>query len=665
MGIIRILIIIIIAMVLISVITGEEAETAFPEDYLPEDFIHEVITETPQIPGQNTTQPVTFNVNDLPRTSNTLPQAPRAISTQNTRTQDSPIAVTTSPTVPVQNLLPAATAPTFIPQTALNQEVLSFSDVNPSDYGLTDLTSGGFNEDVWQGLTENKAQEAINQIVNTDKPHHYHSKNILVKLLTTRATAPQDATATSWLAYRAQKLIELQQSDAAYQLLRHTTPEQRNSDALLAETWSTTHLMAGELGQVCPYVQNQVRNNNTSFWRQRLILCQLLQNETQKLSLSLQLLEPEEEEKLPHFYALVRATQESSPTSRLTALSPQNPSKPLNAPSMPLINTLFGAYPTLYSSYSSHIPSFPHAKITQDITLKRLLKSTALPPHIRLKTAENLALSAPNPQNIATLKTAYNTIRFTALDVTDPIKTAKDQAHPQLARALLFQATQNAPHPSLRATAQKELYLSFKDINTLAPYFTPKTRELSPSAELAWIAPQIIKNSLKNNDLNTAKAWLTALQQNTNLSPELVARRTTLLLAVDVAQNSNINQSVTSWLATQDADQNGVYIQQVLAALDAQGLNVPTEAWQKASKTVSGSQNITTSVGPLWLRMVADALQNSRKAEVLLLLLKPLSEAKITDLDPLTLANIITGLGYIEEQDLALTLVLELILQDI
>jgi len=674
-------------MVLVTVVWGQDAPLSpdqFPNNYLPEDFIYEVVEESPALPSINTTNnPVTINVNDLPRTSNTaIPAAgatpaqnrgifnqttgappatsnrliPNSIQTENTvRTpQTTPLfGVPLPQTQAVTATLPTASQPTFIPPSSITSEELSFNPKTANNFGLIDTTNNGFNANLWQGLTAKRAEELITPLL-TPQTHNMWAQNTLQRLLLTRATAPMNNTSsTSWLSARAHKLIQLGQSEDAYNLIRQVPKTELNTNANLAETWVSTQLLAGKTTNACPIVKNQVKNNDAEFWQNHLILCQLLQNETQKLNLSLAALSAEN---LPHntsLFTLINATQDPSPTSVLS----KNNTQPnyFNTPEA----TILASYPSFYTQVSAATP-------IQNLALARIIKSNKLPLELRLQAAENLANKTNNRQHTEQLKNLYKTAQFTPQQVTDPLGSAQTQTSPSMARALLFQASQLAPQTSLRASSQDALYTSLTadNLHHLNPHFTATINTLAPTPELAWLAPKIVRYALENQDITRAQAWLTALNQNTTLSPELAQKRTTLTLAIAIYNQANITTPLTNWLANQTAS-NALQTQQILSSIDALGLSVPSEVWQSVAGQLTNLQSTSTSTGPLWLRLVADALQNERQAEVLLLLMQPLSTTALTNLAPLTLANIVTALGYLNMQEDARNLTLQILLQNI
>ncbi len=683
----RLLLIFIVAMVLVTIVWGQDAPLSpdqFPNNYLPEDFIYEVVEEAPALPSINTTNnPVTINVNDLPRTGNTAlpaagatPAQNRGIFNQTTgasstvtnrlipnsiQTEDAVFNPQTTPlfgvplpqTQAVTPTLPTASQPTFIPPSAIASEELSFNPKTANNFGLIDTTNNGFNANLWQGLTAKRAEELITPLL-TPQTHNMWAQNTLQRLLLTRATAPiSNTSSTSWLSARAHKLIQLGQSEDAYNLIRQVPKTELNTDANLAETWVSTQLLAGKTTNACPIVKNQVKNNDAEFWQNHLILCQLLQNETQKLNLSLAALSAENLPKNTSLFTLINATQDPSPTSALS----KNNTQPnyFNTPEA----TILASYPSFYTQVSAATP-------IQNLALARIIKSNKLPLKLRLQAAENLANKTNNRQHIEQLKNLYKTAQFTPQQVTDPLGNSQTQPSTSMARALLFQASQLAPQTSLRASSQDALYTSLNtdNLHHLNPNFTATTNILTPSPELAWLAPKMIRYALENQDINRAQAWLSALNQNTTLSPELAQKRTTLTLAIAIYNQANITIPLTSWLANQTAH-SALQTQQILSSIDALGLNVPSEVWQSVAGQLTNLQSTSTSTGPLWLRLVADALQNERQAEVLLLLMQPLSTTALTDLAPLTLANIVTALGYLNMQEDARNLTLQILLQNI
>lgn len=500
-------------------------------------------------------------------------------------------------------------------------------------------------EGLWDNVSANFVLPAMNRLVKAAAQNQNPVvRPVLLSLLRHDVSVPTGLTELQWQARRAAWLLDLGHAMDAYNILQGLPIDALTQDAVLARTWTTSMLLAGDVSRACGFVRQQILNTRTSFWRQSLMSCQLLQQQSAALELSLRLLSPEERADQQNFLTLLQAVMDDVP--------PDVP-VPDNQLLSPLAATIYGKHPGfLKYNMLSALP---------DVILQRIQTTQALPLPLRTHAAEILAAHYRHTPAMENLPQLYNAFSFDVLTAKDPIGSAKKAQNGTRARALLWQAAGMADLASLRATSLEALWQRARqdDLPGLERLLQPQSRNIKPRTALAWFAPAAIKATLRAGDVDLARAWWNSLQNNTMLSSEIVQARQSLA-AVFQYLNADVDEDAfTTWWAEQPLTDPQVHqrLQQKLAVLDASGLQVPRQAWDE----LYARMNALQQPGPshLWLRLLAQQLEQQQTGGVLLMLMEALHQPHMA---PATIANVLTALSYLELPDVAQKVALHILL---
>ncbi len=505
-------------------------------------------------------------------------------------------------------------------------------------------------ESLWDNVSGNFVLPTMDRLVKATESEENLQENLVIRpvllsLLRHDVSVPNGLTELQWQARRAAWLLELGHAMDAYAILQALPLDTLTQDAVLARTWTTSMLLAGETSRACGFVRQQIMNTRTNFWRQALMTCQLLQQQTDALELSLRLLSPSEKAAHDSFITLLQAALEDVPPA-MPALKTRMLS--------PLAATIYGKYPG-FLRYEM-LPALP------DVILQRIQTTQALPLPLRTHAVEILAARYNYAPAVEALPQLYNTFSFDVLTAKDPIGAARAMANGTRARALLWQAAGMADLASLRATSLEALWqrANADKLTGLVHFLQPQLRSIRPQAALAWFAPAAVKAYLHTGEVGQAQAWWQSLQNNTMLSAEITTKRQDLSIVFQYLGKQINPTGFETWWAEQPVADPLVHqrLQQILAVLDASGLQVPRSAWDELYARMDALQQ----PGPshLWLRLLAQQLEQNETGGVLLMVLEALQQPYLA---PATIANVLTALAYLDMPQLAQKVALYILLQ--
>ena len=525
--------------------------------------------------------------------------------------------------------------------------IFKSKDVAPGEKALKP-TNEAFNPQIWQGITGERA-EAILARLRSNRLQSPEGRLLLQRLLLTESKPPEGLTAPSWIAQRAHTLQILGMAESANTLLTGLPANVVVQDKLLSQVWVENALLVGDDQAACSFVRAHILNNNGSFWRKALLVCQALSGNADAFRLSWQLVQDEEKAAEPIFYGLMTAFAGGSGIPELEG----------DAQIPPLQAMIYAISPRLLS--------VEVVKRLPDMVLRSLIAREDLELTLRLRAAERLANETGDTTDVDNLAMLYQSIQFDITFGEDPLKLAASAEDGGVARALLWQVAGGAALPSARAVGLHSLWQRAQQdgLGHLPSLLLPDLRGIQATPTLAWFAPFVVRTALRAGEVDMAKEWWQVLQTNKSLTEDIAAQRTDLALAFALLDGKVTKKTVRAWWAqrTFGTQEERVEVQRALAVLESSGMDVPVDVWQELHAKFNdahGQQG--TGPGPLWLRLVANSLEQQHMGEAVLVLMEPLMYVAPAQMAPQGIANIVSGLRYLGLKDEAQVLALEALL---
>ncbi len=401
------------------------------------------------------------------------------------------------------------------------------------------------------------------------------------RLMSTSGSQAAGATAAQFTALRAEALYRSGQLRAVGELLTGAT--RGDSDPLLTALAARYDIAVGQRDTGCSGVKDSAARKQElppSLAGEMLVLagyCAAAAGNTSAASLAADLAREE-------------GVKDAGLLEALLAVGAGR------APSLPRSGRIS---PTLYRLLQITDAAHPHELIERAdaALLGALVLDPAIDPELRLAAAEAAAhLNVVAPEELAEI---YRAQRFAPPDLVNPLAA---RSHPQLRRALLFQAAEAERHPVRRAQILHAFIDDARRADVYVPALAaaaPLARDIPKSADLAWFAEAAIEAALVAGDHQTARAWWVALDARTRGGSRLEhwlalsdiadadfdAPRGLHLPAVEaVALHGGFSVPVLHRLAT------------VLDALDYQ---VPMDLWHRASSTPQPNEGHLPETGAL------------------------------------------------------------------
>lgn len=648
-------VLLIVLIFFVTYVFGEElGEDGFPLDYLPEDLVAPLLEQEQQRLDQLAEEAGVNNPKqEVARIAGeTEGLAPAQESSIVMPPVTIPVSALSSSTTYM--LEEAATVAPFIPEDAIVGEVIKdISEKSPLELenrGFLNVSNGGFAQNVWQGVTRERAEIMLQRLQETPVRSAVISA-LLFNLLSTEAVPPAGEGTRNWLAARADTLIALGAAEPAYKLLKGVAGDQIAVDQFLARSWTEAQLLAGQHAETCTFVKENILNYNDSFWKQALMVCQLMENQAQQLELSVSVVSDEVRRADPILVKLFEAIVTNAPAPEFAAVDTLTP----------LQSAVFAAYPALITD--DVMPLLP------DMVWRRLVQSEMLPRDLRTKAAEYLVNFHQKPDDIQVLAGLYDSFVFDVLTVKDPVGSAKEIANGPEARALLWQAASMGSLESVRALSLQTLWgrAASDGLPQLALALSPDLRNINPKSSLAWFAPYAIRSALLAGDEDNAKAWWTVLERSSGSAKQLMTERNDLAVILSIYGQGVTSDDLAQWWQGQNMSEADIQFkaERLLAILDAVGVNIQSTLWEELHTLAGGDMGYQgESPGTLWLRLLATSIDKGNVAETLLLVASPLQNIDPTHMAPLGIANMVMALQYIDLAGASRTLAMEALLNN-
>lgn len=498
--------------------------------------------------------------------------------------------------------------------------------------GVLSPEESGFEVDIWQGLTRERAQVLLKR-VRENGLMSPAARDIVKRLLLARADAPAGPAEGHWLATRVETLQDMGMAEDAHRLLNRLPAKPRGVDDI-ARVWVNDQLLIGETDAACAHVQENLMNTDAPYWQHALMVCQALRGNLEELRLSVRVASDREKAADSLLFALFDAIMNTQESPRL---APEDIFNPLHV-------TLYQAYPRLINpEVLRRLP---------DVSLRRIVMTADLDMSLRLQAAEKLVNDFGQPEDVARLTGLYAAANFSPEMVASPLKFVRQELDGSRARALLWQGAQQADLASAKALALKTLWERAEEdqLLELPGYLSPDLINIKPERNLAWFSPYVIKMSLRRGNLPMAQAWWDVLSGNRSLSRDLTVERTDIAMAFAMLDGRLPEGILDQWWSTQTLHnlESRLKTTRVLAMLEALNMPVPSDLWVSIHHEFNDAHVDTPAgPGPIWLRLVGRSLEEGHTAEAILMLVEPLMYGHATRLPPQGMANIVAGLNYL------------------
>lgn len=509
---------------------------------------------------------------------------------------------------------------------------------------LTQLDSIGFldsnfDEFLWKGVSFELLQEKLSNI-SSNKIGSIHIEKILRNMLLAKTQAPQMPEGQSWLAFRMNTLNRLGYLSDVELLMKDI----KERELLLLNNPQLTNLYL-QVNALNPGIDSLIRkslsqdSSNVSY-KKYLLLNLYKQGKINQAKLTFQA--------LTDFDSNVKKSVFAKLYSAL-----------LNNEMADLIHAdrnldIFEQYvialkPELFKNVKYY--TFKDKILVDAIEATNELST-------KTEIAETLMNTYPYSYNIDTLVKVYEEYKFAVQQLSVPLKFLQISEDKHKNRALLFQSSKNASLNSTKALSLKKLWESYEnnDLQNLKTLVNERTQGILLNSSIAWFSKDVLKEQLlrANIDLETLKVLYQNMDQVNNgvqfldLQIALEFLRRTSVIGVNFDSIQEYKDTLYRWFNANklDSSENYEYVLKVLTLLDAMQASIPDEIWTELyEKSSLGSTK--SEINPIWLRLVSSAIEKGEKGKALLLVIDSFVNKQSSDLDPQTLANIISCLNFL------------------
>jgi hypothetical protein len=359
--------------------------------------------------------------------------------------------------------------------------------LDPDWAGPLTEAQDGFPLDLWQGTPRELVTAMVPRIGATNSPT---LQSLMRRLLLSNARPPADAAASGdhvgFAALRIDRLAAAGQIEAANALVA-IAPASGEVEPL-ERRYVELAFLANDRKTACDRVGEDVRRYQGVWWSRALIACQALGGDRAKASLGLDLLHEQKAPKDEAFDALVQAV--GGGKAKLDRLADPSPFHLalLAAAKLPLPNeALNTASPAVLRAWAG---------------------AEGAPAAQRLAAAERAAALGALP--LADLRSLYGAAEFTADERASAVSRAGTEKGAR-SHALFYVTAQSESFAPTRAeTLQAMLEKARRDGDFVfvSHVAEPLLREIRPSRDLAWFAPNAARALLATGRTGEAQAWL-------------------------------------------------------------------------------------------------------------------------------------------------------------
>jgi hypothetical protein len=613
------------------------------------------------------------------------------------------------PSPAINKLAPAAgtaqTAPKAKSQADASGEaegiqVKTLGQTKVSAIGLLSEAEGGFGAGMWSGTPMAMVMNLLPRLpVAATSPT---MQSLRRRLLVSTALPPDDLNGmdgdgSALVALRIQRLAAAGDSDAVAQLLKFAPLSANNS--ILAQVRVETELLAGNVGEACRIVRNQLGADEASdggntagsavAWQKIMAFCLALDGQTAQVELYEQLLYENgvEDEASDGGNTAGSAVAWQKIMAFCLALDGQTAQVELYEQLLYENGVEDEAFFALLANLNSG-EAEPLERIarTEPLHLAMLRAARRAIPADAVKQASPAVLRAiatsPNAtlpmrlqaaeraEALATLATSvlarvYASVPFSAEQSADALALAKGQPGPS-ASAILYQVAQIDAQIEGRARA---LAAAWRNGRRSGNYMTAvrinldMTRTIAADPKLAWFAAAAGRALLAAGDREAARNWLMAILEPARAGePEAAAALLTLAPLFYVAAGGQNDPALTpamakvlsGWWQGEVANGGAERYQRALrlyGLLAALGKDLPGELWVPLFEAPARD---IPQASPSLLMGLERAAAGQRKGEVVLLSLLLLGERGPALSDTMTLGRVVAalrGIGLVEDAE--------------
>jgi hypothetical protein len=567
------------------------------------------------------------------------------------------------PSPAINKLAPAAgtaqTAPKAKSQADASGEaegiqVKTLGQTKVSAIGLLSEAEGGFGANMWSGTPMAMVMNLLPRLpVAATSPT---MQSLRRRLLVSTALPPDDVNGmdgdgSALVALRIQRLAAAGDSDAVAQLLKFAPLSANNS--ILAQVRVETELLAGNVGEACRIVRNQLGADEASdggntagsavAWQKIMAFCLALDGQTAQVELYEQLLYENGVEDEAFFALLANLNSgEAEPLERIARTEPLH---------LAMLRAARRAIPA------------DAVKQASPAVLRAIATSPNATLPMRLQAAERAEALATLATSV--LARVYASVPFSAEQSADALALAKGQPGPS-ASAILYQVAQIDAQIEGRARA---LAAAWRNGRRSGNYMTAvrinldMTRTIAADPKLAWFAAAAGRALLAAGDREAARNWLMAILEPARAGePEAAAALLTLAPLFYVAAGGQNDPALTpamakvlsGWWQGEVANGGAERYQRALrlyGLLAALGKDLPGELWVPLFEAPARD---IPQASPSLLMGLERAAAGQRKGEVVLLSLLLLGERGPALSDTMTLGRVVAalrGIGLVEDAE--------------
>lgn len=385
-------------------------------------------------------------------------------------------------------------------------EVAPLGEIPLDSIGLLDQDQGGFGPDLWYGVPVRRAKELVAGL-----PSSFQSPTLIdlarrlllsrsqPPMSLTRVTGSSDSGSSGLLALRAERLMALGDVEGTWELLQRV-PQHKDTPTL-ARARIDAALLSGHHDDACAVVANADPSLFIQpFWAKASIYCHILDGQSARARLGLDLLRERSAEDSENFRRLAGKVLDDLPDGLES-------SGEIDAVDLAMLHL------------SDRLALLKTPENLELKVLHGLVDSETLPLEIRIDAAERLLQSGLIPaQRLADL---YSSLPFTQEEIRDVITNAGTHQGPS-GRALLYQAVTGTELSANRAAV---LRLALQVAEEQGIYFAltrvleRELRDIDLARGSVWFAVAAGRALYSLGHFEAASAWMMLGRQESILNP--------------------------------------------------------------------------------------------------------------------------------------------------
>jgi hypothetical protein len=433
--------------------------------------------------------------------------------------------------------------------------------VDPDSVGLLGDADGGLGVAMWRGTPRALAVELIGAL---PAPVASPAMRALARrlLLTTAAVPEGKPEKESFLAVRADKLVALGDPRASVDLIR--AAPRGPSDARLAQLEVEDLFFANDNAGACGRVR--AVEPQTSYWQQALAYCLALAGETEKASVTAELMRDRGAETMAGFFASMEAVLGDK------NVKVELPAEP-NALALSMMRAADRKLPDAV------------AEAKRAAVLRAVAQSPNTDVGTRLAAAERAA--ALGALSLAELAEIESGVPFSPEEIANAVKIAEAEWGPRV-RALLSRAALGASVPAERTDILGRAFALAREKGGLAALrrvLAPALDGFAPGTDTIAVAGEVGAALFALGRVTEGTAWYGAAERAAPSNPDAARAWVVLwpLAQIGTKPGSWDPSMVARWRSAQgpagEVDAERVRATLFFALFEALGQPVPAEAW--------------------------------------------------------------------------------------